>query len=86
MRFRERSEQEIVTPCDPWKLISKNMKKNTQLFTAVVMCSFGGSLLVAGFVIPPMGEIHHSVLIAFGEILTFSGSLIGIDYKYRYKE
>ena len=50
------------------------------------MCSFGGSLLVAGFVIPPMGEIHHSVLIAFGEILTFSGSLIGIDYKYRYKE
>ena len=62
------------------------MKKNIQLFTAVVMCSFGGSLLVAGFVIPPMGEIHHSVLIAFGEILTFSGSLIGIDYKYRYRE
>jgi hypothetical protein len=24
--------------------------------------------------------------IAFGEILTFSGSLIGIDYKYRYRE
>ena len=54
--------------------------------TAMVMCSFGSALLIAGFVIPPMGEIHHSVLIAFGEILTFSGSLIGIDYKYRYKE
>jgi uncharacterized membrane protein len=25
-------------------------------------------------------------LIAFGVILTFSGSLIGIDYHYRYKE
>ena len=36
--------------------------------------------------LPPLAEIHHSVLIAFGEILTFSGSLIGIDYKYRYKE
>ena len=60
--------------------------KKIQLMTAMVMCSFGSALLIAGFVIPPMGEIHHSVLIAFGEILTFSGSLIGIDYKYRYKE
>jgi hypothetical protein len=60
--------------------------KRTQLITAVAMCSFGGALLLAGFLCPPMGEIHHSVLIAFGEILTFSGSLIGIDYKYRYRE
>ena len=59
--------------------------RKIQLITAVVMCSFGCALLVAGFYNPPLGEIHHSVLIAFGEILTFSGSLIGIDYKYRYK-
>ena len=63
----------------------RDMKK-IQLMTAIVMCLFGGTLLVAGFVAPPVGEIHHSILIAFGEILTFSGSLIGIDYKYRYKE
>lgn len=49
------------------------------------MCTFGCALLTAGFCCPPVGEIHHSILIAFGEILTFSGSLIGIDYKYRYK-
>ena len=61
------------------------MKKHFQLMTAVVMCSLGSALLIAGFVIPPMGEIHHSVLIAFGEILTFSGSLIGIDYHYKYQ-
>jgi hypothetical protein len=42
--------------------------------------------LLAGFVLPPLAEIHHSVLIAFGEILTFSGSLIGIDYHYRFRE
>ena len=60
--------------------------KKVQLVLAVSLCGFGGILLIAGFVIPPMGEIHHSVLIAFGEILTFSGSLIGIDYHYRYKE
>ena len=59
--------------------------RKIQLITAIVMCLFGGTLLVAGFVTPPVGEIHHSLLIAFGEILTFSGSLIGIDYHYRYK-
>ena len=60
--------------------------KRFQLFTAIALCAFGCIMLVAGFIIQPVGEIHHSVLIAFGEILTFSGSLIGIDYKYRYKK
>ena len=60
--------------------------KTTQLILATSLCAFGGILLIAGFICPPLGEIHNSVLIAFGEILTFSGSLIGIDYKYRYKE
>ena len=60
--------------------------KKVQLVLAVNLCGFGGILLIAGFCCPPLGEIHHSVLIAFGEILTFAGSLIGIDYHYRYKE
>ena len=62
------------------------MKKNFQLITALTLVAFGCVLLITGFVCPPLAEIHHSVLVAFGEILTFSGSLIGIDYKYRYKE
>ena len=57
-----------------------------QLILSVVLCAFGVLFLIAGFLCPPLAEIHHSVLIAFGEILTFSGSLLGIDYKYRYKE
>ena len=60
--------------------------KKIQLLVSVAMCTFGSALLACGFIAPPLGEIHHSVLIAFGEILTFSGSLIGIDYHYRYKE
>ena len=60
--------------------------KKIQLILSVGLCLFGGTLLIAGFIAPPLGEIHHSVLIAFGEILTFSGSLIGIDYKYRSRE
>ncbi|MBR5854517.1 MAG: hypothetical protein IKY87_02410 [Paludibacteraceae bacterium] len=60
--------------------------RKIQLIVSVAMCIFGCALLIAGFLCAPVGEIHHSVLIAFGEILTFAGSLIGIDYKYRYKE
>ena len=47
------------------------------------MCTFGCALLIAGIALPPAGEIHASVLVAFGEILTFAGSLIGIDYHYK---
>ena len=60
--------------------------KKIQLILSVSLCVFGILLLLAGFVTPPVGGIHHSLLIAFGEILTFSGSLIVIDYKYRYRE
>ena len=57
-----------------------------QLLAAVGLCIFGCALLTAAFILPPTGVIDNSVLIAFGEILTFVGSLIGIDYKYRYKQ
>jgi hypothetical protein len=62
------------------------MKKNTQLILSVTLCVFGCVLLVTGFVLPPLAEIHPSVLTAFGEVLTFSGALVGMDYKFRSKE
>ena len=61
-------------------------KPLTQLLAAVAMCIFGCALLTAAFALPPVGIIDSSVLIAFGEILTFSGSLIGIDYHYKYRQ
>ena len=56
-----------------------------RLFTAVGMIVLGGALLIAGFIVSPTGEIHSSVLIGFGEILTFAGALFGIDWHYRNK-
>lgn len=55
----------------------------SQIFGAVVLIALGCGLLIAGFYAPPEGEIHSSVLVAFGEILTFVGALFGIDYAYR---
>ncbi|MCH5326928.1 MAG: hypothetical protein J1E29_06970 [Duncaniella sp.] len=59
-------------------------KPTLQLLAAIFLIAIGAALLITGFIVPPSGEIHNSVLIAFGEILTFAGALFGIDYKYRY--
>ena len=60
-------------------------KPTVQLLAAVLLIVVGCGLLIAGFCVPPPGEIHNSVLVAFGEILTFAGALFGIDYHYKYK-
>ena len=57
-----------------------------QLISALVLICVGSTLLIAGFITEPKGEIHSSVLIAFGEILTFTGALFGIDYHYKYRQ
>ena len=60
-------------------------KPTIQLLSAILLIVVGCGLLIAGFCVPPPGEIHNSVLVAFGEILTFAGALFGIDYHYKYK-
>lgn len=60
-------------------------KEETQLIVACLLVVLGAGLIIAGFIVPPVGIIDNSVLIAFGEIATFAGSLFGIDYHYRYK-
>ncbi|MBQ6765141.1 MAG: hypothetical protein IJP45_08160 [Paludibacteraceae bacterium] len=60
--------------------------KRLQFISATVLCLFGCGLLSAAIMLPPIGIIDSSVLVAFGEILTFVGSLTGIDYHYRYRQ
>lgn len=60
------------------------MKQNEiRLCTAVIMATMGLLLLFVALFIPPQGVIDTSVLVAFGEVLTFAGALFGIDYAYR---
>ena len=60
-------------------------KNGVQLCSAVGMMVLGAGLLLGAFIAPPSGEIDSSVLVAFGEILTFAGALFWIDYIYRNK-
>jgi len=63
--------------------MNKGTKTTIQLWVAVFLVILGAGLLIAGFIVPPIGIIDNSVLIAFGEISTFAGALFGIDYKYK---
>lgn len=67
------------------KRTHEERKLTIQLILAVSMAIFGCIMIVAAFLVPPTGEIHPSVLTAFGEILTFAGAVLGIDYNYKFK-
>ena len=69
------------------RLILSTMKKLTiQLILAVFVTAFGVALIIAAMCLPPQGVIDPTVLTAYGETLTFAGSLIGIDYHYKSKK
>lgn len=67
------------------KKLTKNEKLNIQLFLGMFLVFFGVGLLTASFIVPPMGIIHSSILAAVGEVFTFAGCLIGVDYTYKFK-
>lgn len=58
---------------------------NARLIVAVILTIVGSGLLIAGFIVPPLGVIDSSVLVAFGETSTFVAAVLGIDYSYKYQ-
>ena len=59
--------------------MKKQNKEFLQVWTAVVMLAVGTLLVIAGFIVPPTGEVHDSVLWFFGECLIYAGSIFGIS-------
>lgn len=55
-----------------------NKKDSVATWSAVGMLVFGVAITTAGFIIPPAGEIHDSVLWVLGQALIYSGSIFGI--------
>lgn len=58
------------------------MKRETrtdfQVGSAVGMLTAGVALSVAGFCVPPVGEISDSVLWFFAQCLLYAGSIFGV--------
>lgn len=63
--------------------MTQEKKTTIQFILSFIIAFIGLGLIFASFIVPPLGVIHSSVLAAFGEILTFSGAILGIDYTYR---
>ena len=60
------------------------MKRLTVQLTMAILLTMSGIVLIfSGFWVAPEGEIHNSVLVAFGEVSTFAGALFGVDYSYK---
>ena len=64
-------------------MMSNKEKESMQFWMAVTITLAGLVLLFCSFFAPPKGEIHPSVLAAIGEVFTFAGAVLGIDYRYK---
>lgn len=51
--------------------------------TAIVAFVAGWGLTVAGFIVPPTGEISGSVLAVLGEAMIYAASVFGITSYFR---
>ena len=59
-------------------IMKKETKENVQIISAIAMLIGGFLLAVAGFIVPPTGQIHESVLGIFAECLIYAGSIFGV--------
>lgn len=53
-----------------------------KLWLCTLLTIAGCALLFIGMFIEPEGEIHHTVLMASGEVFVFAGSLAGVAVHY----
>lgn len=60
-------------------------RDKVQFGIAIGLMVFGCVVLMVGLLTPPEGQIHQSVLVAFGEIATLAAGVLGIDAIYTNK-
>ena len=55
-----------------------NTKQRIAYWTAIIAFVCGWGLTIAGFVVPPQGEVSGSVLAVLGEAMVYTASVLGI--------
>lgn len=60
-----------------------DIKQKFAIGTAVVAFVVGWGLTIAGFVLPPEGEVHDSVLWILGQALVYTASVLGIGMYFK---
>ena len=59
--------------------MTKDTRTDIQVFSAIAMLVAGVGLSIAGFIVPPTGEISDSVLMFTAQCLVYAGSALGIN-------
>ena len=73
-----REDNNIILTLKRQFIMTKETKENVQIVSAIAMLIGGFLLAVAGFIVPPTGQIHESVLGVFAECLIYAGSIFGV--------
>lgn len=61
---------------EKWKDI--NIKDKIAIVSAIVAFCAGWALSIAAFLVPPVGEIHESILWILGQSLIYAASVFGV--------
>lgn len=56
----------------------RDIKQRTAYWTAIIAFICGWGLTIAGFIVPPRGEVNGSVLAVLGEAMVYTASVLGI--------
>ena len=55
-----------------------DIKQRTAYITAIIAFFAGWGLTIAGFCVPPTGEVSGSVLAVLGEAMVYAASVFGV--------
>lgn len=63
---------------DFFKMIKKDKRDQAAYVTAIIAFVVGWGLTIAGFIVPPRGEVSGSVLAILGEAMVYAASVFGV--------
>lgn len=55
-----------------------NIKEKISIISAIAAFVIGWTLSICGFIVPPVGEVHESILFILGQGLVYAASVFGI--------
>lgn len=60
-------------------------KEMAAYWTAIIAFVIGWGLTIAGFVVPPAGEVSGSVLAVLGEAMVYAASVFGVTMYFTHQ-
>ena len=60
-----------------------NKHDRAAMTTAIIAFIIGWGMTIAGFIVPPMGEVSGSVLAVLGEAMVYAASVFGVGLYFK---